>query len=143
MSQAESGIYGRIESSFRKQGIMGTIGAELTHPEAGRVTIVLPSSPLLSQQDGFVHAGVIATIADSACGYAALSMQPEGREVLTIEYKINLLAPARGTSFRAVGEVVRQGRTITVCRADVFAESETKETPVATMTATIFALDRR
>ncbi|GAB5495845.1 MAG: PaaI family thioesterase [Phycisphaerales bacterium] len=122
---------------------MDTLGAELLEADAGVVAIRLPFDPRHSQQDGYVHAGVISTIADSACGYAALTLLPESKEVLSIEFKINLLAPAKGEAFVARAEVVKQGRTISVCRADVDALNGDSMTPIAAMTATIFAVDKR
>lgn len=122
---------------------MDTLGAELVEADAGVVSIRLPFNRSHSQQDGYVHAGIISTIADSACGYAALTLLPESKEVLSIEFKINLLAPAKGEAFVARAEVVRQGRTISVCRAEVDARDGGTETLIATMTATIFAVDKK
>lgn len=121
---------------------METIGAELLEADAGVVSIRLPFDSSHSQQDGYVHAGIISTIADSACGYAALTLLPETKEVLSIEFKINLLAPAKGEAFVARAEVVRQGRTISVCRAEVEAIDGEAKTQIAMMTATIFAVDQ-
>src|SRR5512132_3557033 len=99
---------------------MGLIGAELTRVEAGVVEITLPYRADLAQQHGYIHAGIVATIADSACGYAAYSLMPANSEVLSVEFKVNLLRPAKGSSFSAVAEVLKPGRTLTVVRADVF-----------------------
>lgn len=126
-----------VRASFERQRFMNTLGARLAHVAPGRVEIELPYSATLSQQHGYLHAGVLATIADSACGYAALTLCEPGMEVLSVEFKLNLLAPARAPRFLAAGEVVRSGRTLSVCRADVFGiERESREL-VATMTATI------
>lgn len=122
---------------------MGRIGAKLTEAHNGRVKVDLPYDSSLTQQDGYIHAGIISTIADSACGYAALTLLPENKEVLSIEFKINLLAPAKGEAFVARAEVVRQGRTISVCRAEVEALDGEARIPIATMTATIFAVDMK
>src|SRR6185369_10131783 len=104
--------------------LMRTLGAELACVADGEVRIRLPFSPHISQQHGFAHAGAIASIADSACGYACLTKMPEDAAVLSVEFKINLLAPATGRSFLAVSKVVRAGRTISVATAEVLAESD-------------------
>jgi uncharacterized protein (TIGR00369 family) len=127
----------RVRSSFRRQQIMETIGAVLTRVAPGEVEIELPFHDGLTQQHGYVHGGVVTAIADSACGYAALSLMPEGAEVLTVEYKVNFLAPARGTRLHARGRVIRLGRTISVCAGEVLAASGDGEVPVATMLATM------
>ena len=115
---------------------MATIGAELADVAAGRVVITLAVEPRLSQQHGFLHAGVVVAALDSACGYAALTLMPAEMEVLTAEFKVNLLAPAGGDSLVAEGEVVRAGRSLTVCRGDAFSEG-VERVHVATMLATI------
>ena len=112
---------------------MGLIGGELTRVEPGVVEITLPYRTDLTQQDGFVHAGIIATIADSACGYAAYSLMPPESEVLAVEFKVNLLRPANGKLFVARAEVIKPGRTLTVVRADVVATSGEERQLVATM----------
>ena len=116
---------------------MATLGAELADVTAGRVAITVPIGPRLSQQDGFLHAGVVVAALDSACGYAALTLMPDNAEVLTVELKVNLLAPASGQSLVAEGEVVRAGRTLTVCRGDAYAEQGAERVHVATMLATM------
>jgi uncharacterized protein (TIGR00369 family) len=118
---------------------MATIGAELVDVAPGEVDIALPLSKQLTQQDGFLHAGVVAGAADSACGYAALTTMEPRAEVLTVEFKINLLAPAAGERLLVRGRVLRAGRTLTVCRADAVTISEGKEKHVATLTATLIA----
>jgi uncharacterized protein (TIGR00369 family) len=130
-------IAARVRASYARQGAMATFGAELADIAAGRVAIALPIEPRLSQQDGFLHAGVVIAALDSACGYAALTLMPEDAEVLTVELKVNLLAPASGDSLVAEGEVVRAGRTLTICRGDAYAEQGVERTHVATMLATI------
>ena len=122
-----------VAESFSRQTLMRTIGAELSRIERGEVDIELPFRSDLAQQHGFLHAGMITTIADTACGYAALTLMPPGSEVLSVEFKVNLLAPARGERVIARARIVKSGKTITVCRADVFAG----ETLVATMLATM------
>lgn len=121
---------------------METIGAALVHVAEGEVDIALPFSERLVQQDGFLHAGVVAGATDSACGYAALTRMEPGAEVLTVEFKINLLAPAEGERLVARGRVVRSGRSLTVCRGDAVTISGGRETHVATMTATMITIMR-
>ena len=116
---------------------MQLIGAELGSVEDGAVEIVLPFRDDLTQQHGFIHAGVIATIADSACGYAAFTLMPEGSEVLSVEFKTNLLRPARGKQFIAAARVLKPGKTLTVVRCDVFADTQDDSNLVATMLATM------
>ena len=127
----------RVRASFARQGAMETLGAELTDVVAGRVVIALPIEPRLSQQDGFLHAGVVVAALDSACGYAALTLMPDDAEVLTVELKVNLLAPVSGARLVAEGEVVRAGGTLTVCRGDAYAEQAAERVHVATMLATM------
>ena len=121
---------------------METLGAELAHIAEGDVDIAWPFSERLAQQNGFLHAGVVAGVSDSACGYAALTLMPERAEVLTVEFKINLLAPAAGERFLARSRVIRSGRSLTVCRGEVFAISGSREKHIATMTATMMAVTR-
>lgn len=130
----------RTRASFAKQGIMHHIGASLDMVRAGHVEISLPFRQELSQQHGFFHAGVIATIADSAGGYAGFTLFPADAGVLTVEYKINLLAAADGELAIAVGEVVRSGRTLTVCRIDAYVEKAGVRTHCATGTQTLMSL---
>jgi len=130
-----------VERSFAQQPVMNLIGASLSLVEPGVVEITLPSRADLAQQDGYVHAGVITTIADSACGYAAYSLMPAGSNVLSVEFKVNMLRPARGVTFIARAEVIKAGRTLTVVRADVFGIAENAERElVATMLATMLCL---
>jgi len=130
-----------IKHSFAKQTIMGLIDAELSRVEPGVVEITLPYRADLAQQHGYLHAGIVTTIADSACGYAAYSLMPPNSEVLSVEFKVNLLRPAKGEKFLAVAEVVKAGKTLTVVRADVFGidDEETREL-VATMLGTMICL---
>lgn len=127
----------KVRESFGRQALMATLGAQLVSVAPGTVEISLPFDQSLTQQDGFIHAGVITSILDSACGYAALSVAPEKSEVLSVEFKVNLLSPAVGQSFVARAQVKRAGRTLTVCTADAFALNQGKEKLVATMVATI------
>src|SRR5215208_3282795 len=131
-----------VKESFAKQTIMGLIGAELTRVEPGIIEITLPYRADLAQQHGYMHAGIVTTIADSACGYAAYSLMPPNSEVLSVEFKVNLLRPAKGETFSAVAEVVKAGKTLTVVRADVFAIDEGRRDLVATMQGTMICLSR-
>ena len=130
----------RVRDSFGRQAIMATIGATLEAVSEGAVSIALPYRDDLTQQHGYLHAGVVATILDSACGYAAFSLMPEGAEVLSVEFKINLMAPASGERLLARGEVVRAGRTLTVTRGEAVAIRDGAEHPIATMQATMMCL---
>ena len=136
-ARLDAAIVARVRASFARQGAMATLGAELADVATGRVAIALPIEPRLSQQDGFLHAGVVVAALDSACGYAALTLMPVDAEVLTVELKVNLLAPASGLNLVAEGEVIRAGRTLTVCRGDAHAEHEAERVHVATMLATM------
>jgi uncharacterized protein (TIGR00369 family) len=136
-------VAARIEASFAKQAFMTTIGARLIRIAAGEVDIGLAVTAHLTQQHGFVHAGAVATIADSACGYAALTVMPAGAGVLTAEFKINLLAPAAGERLVARGRVVKAGRTLTLAAAEVFAISAGAEKLCAMMTATCMTMAGR
>jgi uncharacterized protein (TIGR00369 family) len=130
----------RIRSSFDKQGLMKTIGARLLSVSPGEVRIELPYSRAITQQHGFVHAGILSTIADNACGFAAYTLMPADSEILGVENKINFLAPARGERFVAVGRVVKAGRTLAVCSGEVRAYENGKDTLVAVMQTTMMAL---
>lgn len=136
-------ITSRIRDSFAKQGLMTTLGASLGSVAPGAVEIVLVPSPAISQQHGFVHAGAVSAIADSAAGYSALSLMPEDAGVLTTEFKINLVAPAVGERIIARGRVVKSGRTLTLTQSDVFAVSNGQERLVALLTATMMTLRDR
>ena len=130
-----------IRQSFEKQTIMGLIGAQLSRVEPGTIEITLPYRADLAQQHGYLHAGIVTTIADSACGYAAYSLMPANSEVLSVEFKVNLLRPAKGETFVAAAEVVKAGKTLTVVRADVFGvDVDGRRELVATMLATMICL---
>ena len=133
----------RVHESFALQGIMQTLGARLGPVAPGSVDIALDWAPGLTQQHGFLHAGVVSAALDSACGYAAFTLMPADAEVLTIEFKINLLAPARGESFRMEGRVLKPGRTITVSQGRAFALDGDQEKLVATMDCTLMAVQGR
>jgi uncharacterized protein (TIGR00369 family) len=139
----ESDYRERIRSSFARQGLMATLGATLGTLEEGAVEIILVPRPEISQQHGFVHAGAVTAIADSAAGYAALSLMPAGIGVLSTEFKINLLAPAIGDRIVARGRVVKAGRTLTVAQTDVFAVTGGDERLVALLTATMMSVEGR
>jgi uncharacterized protein (TIGR00369 family) len=126
-----------VRESFARQSHMATLGAHITRLEPGAVDLKAPYDARFGQQNAFWHAGAVASLADSANGYAAFSLAPAGTDVLAVEFKINLLAPAQGESFRAEGRVLRPGRTLTVCRADVFGVSGNAVTLIATMLSTI------
>jgi uncharacterized protein (TIGR00369 family) len=129
----------RIRDSFGRQKAMTLIGATLTRVEAGEVEIALPYRDDLTQQKGFIHGGILGMIADSACGYAAFSLMPAGGSLVTVEYKMNILAPAQ-SSLVAIGKVVKAGRTLTVARGEVYAQDGKH---VATMQQTLMALPDR
>ncbi|WP_322487354.1 PaaI family thioesterase [Chloroflexus sp.] len=130
----------RVRASFARQGLMIALHAVIEHVCPGELAITMPADPSYSQQHGYIHGGVIASILDSACGYAALSLMPADREVLTVEFKINFLSPARGNRFVAIGRVVRTGRTVTVCRGEAMAIDGDRRSTIALMQATIFAV---
>jgi uncharacterized protein (TIGR00369 family) len=134
---AAPGAEERVRASFARQGFMHYLGAELAEVGAGSCTISCRPRPELTQQHGFVHAGVVAAIADSAAGYAALTLTPVGSEVLTVEFKLNLLAPAEGELLTARSRVMRAGRTLTVCESGVFAQRNGEETQCAAALVTI------
>jgi uncharacterized protein (TIGR00369 family) len=127
-----------IEASFLRQGLMATLNASLSHVAPGEVYIDMPFGQHLTQQNGYIHAGAITSLADNACGYAALSLAPPGCNVLAVEFKINLLAPARAPHFQARGRVLRHGRTLTVAQADVFGIGAGDAELIATMLQTVF-----
>lgn len=133
----------RVRDSFARQGIMGTLGATLQRVEPGEVEIALDWAPGLTQQHGFLHAGVVSTVLDSACGYAGFTLMAPDAAVLTIEFKVNLLAPARGQRFRMIGRVLKPGRSITVTEGQAFAIDQGREKLVATMNATLMAVTGR
>ena len=143
MTMLDSAAEQRLRESFALQGAMATLGAQLTHVARGRVHICFDWAPGLSQQHGFIHAGMMATALDSACGYAGLSVMPLDAGVLSIEFKINLLAPAKGQSFRCEGVVLKPGRTIVVTEGRAYALDNGQEKLVATMQCTLMAMQGR
>jgi uncharacterized protein (TIGR00369 family) len=133
----------RVRASFARQRAMHTIGARLVRVEPGEVEVDLPFREDLTQQHGFLHAGIVTTLVDSACGYAALSLMDRESAVLSVEYKVNLLAPAVGQLMRAVGRVIKPGRTLLVCSGEVIAIAGDTETVVTLMQATMMAVRGR
>jgi uncharacterized protein (TIGR00369 family) len=130
----------RIRTSFAQQGLMQTIGAAIAKVAPGEVHIEMPFGAGLTQQHGFIHAGIVTAIVDTACGYAANSLMPPNSEVLTVEYKVNFLAPARGEKFVAIGKAIKSGNTLTVCAGEVWAYGNDGEKLVAVMQATMMAM---
>ena len=143
MSEDRAQVERRIRVSFARQGLMQTLGATLSDVSPGQVEILLVPKREISQQHGFVHAGAVSAIADSAAGYAALSMMPPDRGVLTAEFKINLLAPAVGECLIASGKVVKAGRTLTLAQSEVFARAGGELRLIALLTATLMAIEGR
>lgn len=133
----------RIRASFARQGIMGHIGAEMARVEPGATEIRLPYGEHVSQQHGFFHGGIVATIADSAAGYAGLTLMPADAGVLTVEFKINLMAPADGEMLIARGHVLRPGRTLTVSQADVYVVKNGAERACAALSQTLMTITGR
>lgn len=143
MGDDEGSAERRIAASFARQGLMRTLGASLRFVGPGRVEVVLTPGPEVAQQHGFVHGGAVVAIADSAAGYAALSLMPEGNGVLTTELKINFVAPAAGERIVARGRVVKAGRTLSLVQTEVFAEHQGHEKLVALLTATMMTVAGR
>ena len=133
----------RVEASFNQQQVMKTLGVKIESLQPGEIELMMPYGVAYTQQHGFMHAGIIATVLDSACGYAAFSLVPDDAAMLTVEFKTNLLAPGRGERFIFRGKVVKPGRTITVCEAQAFAVAGGEEKLIATMTGTLMALFER
>jgi len=130
----------RVRASFAQQKAMATLGIAIERLAAGEIELAMPYSEAYTQQHGFMHAGIITAALDSACGYASFSLMPANAEILTVEFKTNLLAPAKGTHFVFRARVVKPGRTITVCEAQAYAVSGDGEKLVATMTGTLMAI---
>lgn len=128
----------RVRASFDRQGMMSTLGAEVTAVERGKVVMTLGHDERLTQQHGFLHAGAVTSVLDTACGYAAFSVMPPDAAVLTVSFTVNLMAPAAGERFTITGEVVRSGRTLVVCRGEAFADGSGR--PFAVMQATMTAV---
>lgn len=135
----EPDIGQRIHDSFARQPVMATIGATLTGVMPGEVTIELPVRSDLTQQHGFVHAGIVTLIVDTACGYAALTRMPPAAAVLTVEFKVNFLSPAIGEKLVARGWVIKPGKTLMVCLGEVHVRNGGEDKLVATILATMIA----
>jgi uncharacterized protein (TIGR00369 family) len=129
-----------IRERFHRQQAMISMGASLASILPGEARIEMPFNPNFTQQDGFIHAGVITTIVDSACGYAAFTLIPTDKRILTVEFKVNFISPARGEKFIAIGKVVKAGRTLTVCSGEVLAVENGESKPIALMQATMIAV---
>ncbi|MFF0269803.1 PaaI family thioesterase [Kribbella sp. NPDC004536] len=143
MELVDAEVRERVQASFERQGLMEHLGARISHIGPGEVHIVLPSRPEVTQQHGYFHAGATSSIADSAGGYAAFTLFPPGTSVLTVEFKINLLAPAEGDHLRAVGTVIKPGRTLTICRLEVFGITADRSTLVAAGQQTLIQIESR
>ncbi|MFD5737704.1 PaaI family thioesterase [Streptomyces sioyaensis] len=140
--EASPEVQKRIQASFDRQGLMRHLGARITHIAPGRVHIELPGRPEVTQQHGYFHAGATSAVADSAGGYAAYTLFPEDADVLTVEYKINLLAPAIGDHLEAIGTVLKSGRTLTVCQLEVFGVQDGQRKLVANGQQTLIRVNR-
>jgi len=136
-------VRARVQQSFERQGLMEHLGARISYIGVGEVCIELPSRPEVTQQHGYFHAGATSSIADSAGGYAAFTLFDEGTTVLTVEFKINLLAPAEGERLEAVGTVIKPGRTLTICKLEVFAVAGARRTLVAVGQQTLIQVEAR
>ncbi len=133
----------RVRANFAKQGMLTTLGGSIGLIRPGEVHLLAPFDSRFTQQDGFLHAGVVTTLMDSACGYAAFSLMPADSRVLSVEFKVNLLSPARGDRFRAQGQVIKHGRTLTVCEGKLFSIEKQQETLCAIMQATMICIRDR
>ncbi|WP_323000431.1 PaaI family thioesterase [Castellaniella sp.] len=142
-SQNKAALRDRIQALFDRSGLLLHLGATLGDVSDGRVHVHLPFSPSLTQHLGLFHAGATSALADSAGGFAAMTQAPDGYTVLSVEFKINLLAPAQGESLEAIGQVIRKGRTLTIVQVDVFALDAGRKTPIALMQQTIINIPDR
>ncbi len=133
----------KMKAGFDAQGAMKTLGAVVQDVSPGRVVLSMPFRADLTQHHGFIHAGIITTVLDSACGFAAFTLMDAGSEVLTAEFKSSFLEPARGSSFRFEGDVIKSGRTLTFTQGKAFALEEGRDTLISTMTATMMAVRGR
>ena len=130
----------RVRESFERQTVMATLGIQIANLKPGHILLTMPFNKAYTQQHGFVHAGIISTALDSACGYAAFSLMPPDAAVLTVEFKTNLLAPAKGQNFEFEAQIIKPGRTLTICEAQAIACENGQKKRVATMTATLMAI---
>jgi uncharacterized protein (TIGR00369 family) len=130
----------RVRANFTRQGMLTILGGEIGLVRPGEVHLLTPFDARFTQQDGFLHAGIVTTLMDSACGYAAFSLMPADARVLSVEFKVNLLSPARGERFRAEGRVIKAGRTLTVCEGKLFSIQGDNETLCGLMQATMICI---
>jgi len=140
---APDGYEARLRENFARQAAMATLGAEIAHVAPGEVDLRMPYRAELTQQHGYLHAGIVTTLADSAAGYAAYTLMPPDAEVLSVEFKVNLMSPAMGDTFVARGRVKKAGRTLTVVTADVVAIRDGEERVIATMQGTMMTMISR
>lgn len=141
-SPSDPNFEARVRDSFSQQGMLTSLGAEIALLKSGEFHLTAPHDARFTQQDGFLHAGIVTTLMDSACGYAAYSLMPAASRVLSVEFKVNLLSPARGPRFRAEGRVIKHGRTLTICEGKLFSIEE-EETLCAIMQATMICIRDR
>ena len=139
-SPADPDFEARVRASFALQTMMSTLGAEMIHVAPGEIDLAMFPQPQFTQQNGFIHAGAVASIMDSACGYAAMSLMPAEVDALTVEFKINLLRPAQGMRLIALGRLIKAGKTLTVCEGRCVAETDSGEKLIATMTNTVMTI---
>ena len=132
----------RIQTNFNSQRALQTLNARLVKVCAGEVQIEFPFSDALTQQDGFIHAGMITAVMDSACGYAAYTLMPADSRVLTVEYKVNFLSPAKAEKFIGIGKVIKPGRTLTACAGEVWAMGHGEDKRIAIMQATMIMVEK-
>ena len=130
----------RVRASFAQQGLLNTFNGKITLISPGELHIEAPFDERFTQQDNYLHAGVVTTLMDSACGYASYTLMPADSRVLTVEFKVNFLSPAQGEHFRAEGRVVKSGKTITVCEGKFFANQNDQEKLIAMMQATMMCI---
>ena len=130
----------RVRESFARQKLIQTLNGEISHVSPGELHITAPFDERFTQQDGFLHAGIVTTLIDSACGYAAYTLMPDNSRVLSVEFKINFLNPAQGQYFRAEGRVIKPGKTLTICDGKMFALANNQETLIAMMQATMICI---
>lgn len=139
----DNSLFNRVKKNFDRQGLMHHLGVELLDVKPGEVTLRMPFNQQLTQQHGYFHAGGTSAMADSAGGYAGYTLMPDGAGVLTVEFKINLMAPAQGEYLEAIGRVIRSGRTLTITQVDVFAIEQAQRTHIALMQQTLIAIPNK
>ena len=136
----DSRVEQRVRENFARQTLFNTLNGQITHISPGEFHLEAPFNERFTQQDGFLHAGIVTTLMDSACGFAAYTLMPDDSRVLSVEFKVNLLNPAQGEHFRAEGRVIKPGRTLTVCEGKLFSQSDAGEKLVAIMQATMICI---